>query len=185
MKSLSFLCTLVIGSVIIGCGSSQNTAISSAEMAAVDTLIHQKKFRVENQWAMPTMSSSMMQIANSGLMPPGNSAQRINLAGNANYLEVKGDSVKAYLPFFGERQMGGGYNDDEAIKFNQEVKDMDIEYIENKKHYRIKFSANNNTESFNVTLMVYNNEKTTLTVNSSKRDMIGYQGTIMPLPDKK
>src|SRR5690606_39971153 len=89
------------------------------------------EFRIVNQCALPTMSSSMMKLSSSGILGPGNSGQRIDLSGNGNFLEVKGDSVKANLPFFGERQMGGGYNSEGAgIQFDQVAKNMNFHYDE-------------------------------------------------------
>ncbi|QLE02304.1 DUF4251 domain-containing protein [Galbibacter sp. BG1] len=185
MKILQIIGIFVVSLCVLSCGGTQN-AVSDADLAALDKIINDKNFRIECQWAMPTVSTSMMQIAGSGLLAPGNNVQRIDLSGDGAFLEIKGDSAKADLPFYGERQMGGGYNPDgEGIKFDQEVSDMEIEYQENKKHYRITFSANDGTKSFNVTLMVFQNKKTSVSVNSSERDFITYDGTLEEIPKKE
>lgn len=185
MKVSSFFSMLLLV-ILSSCGGAKNNASTPEQITAIKELLDSKEYRIENQWAMPTVSSSMMRLANSGLAGPGSNVQRINLIGNTNYLEVKGDSVKAYLPFFGERQMGGGYNSEgEGIQFEQVVTDMKTEYVEAKKRYLVTFSANNGTESFDINLLVYPNNKTSLSVNSSQRDFITYDGTISPLPEKK
>ncbi|EIJ39964.1 DUF4251 domain-containing protein [Galbibacter orientalis] len=182
MKNTTIFLSSCILLLLIACGGAQDSATTAKEFTEVETLIKDKKFKVENQWAMPQVSSSMVQLGNSGILGPGNNMQRISLIGNTNYLEIKGDSAKAFLPYYGERQMGGGYNSDgEGIQFEQEITDMQVDFIENKQRYKIQFTANNGAESFNVTLLVFPNKKTSLSVNSSQRDFITYDGTISEL----
>ncbi|MEL4307747.1 DUF4251 domain-containing protein [Joostella sp. CR20] len=172
--------------LLVSCGSTQDPATVAKELEAVDALLKEPAFRIENQWAMPQISSSMVRLSNSGIMGPGNNLQRVDLTGNANYLEIKGDSAKAYLPFFGERQMGGGYNTDgEAIQFDQKINDLSIEYLQNKQRYRVAFTAQNGTESFDITLFVFPNKKTSLSVNSTQRDHITYDGLLSEIPQKQ
>ncbi|MGS2761751.1 DUF4251 domain-containing protein [Sinomicrobium sp. M5D2P9] len=184
MKRLHYFTGLLLLVVICSCGGSKNTVSTPGDMGELDTLVKQKKFRIVNNWANPMVTNAMMSVGD--LLGPQNNIQRINLMGNSNYLDIKGDSVKAYLPYFGERQMGGGYNmDGEAIQFDQKAADMNVEYIEDKKRYRIKFKANKNSESFNIILEIYANRKTNLMVNSTQRNPIRYEGIIAPLPEEK
>ncbi|MCM5663150.1 DUF4251 domain-containing protein [Galbibacter mesophilus] len=186
MKLLNIVLALVVCISITSCGSTQNAAVDSASAAKLDSVINKKEFRIDCQWAMPTISSSMMRVANSGLIPPGNNVQRIDIIDDGAFIQIKGDSAKADLPFFGERQMGGGYNTEgEGIKFNNKITDLEIEYLDKKKHHRITFSTNNSTETFDVTLMVFLNGKTSVSVNSSERDFITYDGMLKELPKKE
>lgn len=185
MRVVSVLFSLLVVLMLSNCGGSQSVFGSAKDKALVDSLIAKREFRIVNQWALPTMSSSMMKISASGIMGPGNSGQRIDLSGNGNFLEIEGDSVKAFLPYFGERQMGGGYNSDgEGIQFDQVVEDISFGYDDGKNQHTIKFTANNGAESFEVTLYVFSNKKSSLLVSSSQRDMIRYEGTIKELPKK-
>src|SRR5690606_17017194 len=122
--------------------STQSILGTPQEKAMVDSLLASREFRIVNQWALPTMSSSMMKLSASGILGPGNSGQRIDLSGNGNYLEIKGDSVRAFLPFFGERQMGGGYNSDGAgIQFDQVANGISFHYDEGKNIHVVRFRA--------------------------------------------
>lgn len=182
MRVLSIIFSLMIVAMVSSCGAAKEAGMTSRSEAFVDSLMQSKAFKVVNQWALPTMSSSMMKLASSGIMGPGNSGQRIELSGNANFLKFKGDSVHAFLPYFGVRQMGGGYNTDgEGISFDQVAEDLEYKYDRIKERYLIKFKANNGAESFELTLYVFPNKKTTLLVSSSQRDMIRYEGTVNPL----
>lgn len=185
MKIISVLFGLTVVLMLSNCGSSESALRTSHYKAAVDSLIENREFRVVNQWALPTMSSSMMELSSSGIMGPGNSGQRIDLSGSTSFLEIKGDSVRAILPYFGVRQMGGGYNSDgEGIQFDQVVENISFDDEDAKDRYVIKFRANNGSESFELILYIYSNKKSSLLVNSSQRDVIRYEGTIRELPKK-
>ncbi len=185
MRGVGFLFGFIAVLIIGSCGSTQSILGTPQEKAMVDSLIANRAFRIVNQWALPTMSTSMMKLSSSGILGPGNSGQRIDLSGNGNYLEIKGDSVRAFLPFFGERQMGGGYNaDGGGIRFDQVANDISFHYDESKNIHIVRFSAKDGSESFEVTLNVFSNKKSSLLVSSSQRDMIRYQGTIEQLPKK-
>jgi len=185
MRVISVLLGLTVVVMLSNCGSSESVLRTSQYKEAVDSLIENREFKVVNQWALPTMSSSMMELSSSGILGPGNSGQRIDLSGNTSFLEIKGDSVQAILPYFGVRQMGGGYNaDGEGIQFDQVVEDISFDYEDSKDRHVIKFRANNGSESFELILYVFSNKKSSLFVNSSQRDVIRYEGIIRELSKK-
>ncbi|MGS2739903.1 DUF4251 domain-containing protein [Sinomicrobium sp. M5D2P17] len=176
MKHLHYFTSLLLLVMISSCGATKNNTSDSGALTALDSLVKQKQIRIVNNWAYPMATNAMMQVGI--LLGPMNNAQRINLIGNPNYLEIKGDSVKAELPYFGERQMGGGYNPDgEGIKFDTKISDWEMNYIAKKKLYRIKFKTRKNSESFNVILEMYPNKRTMLMINSTQRNPISYEGT--------
>lgn len=183
MKRFQFISCLFVFIVVYGCGTTQST-VSDEDRKELANLVEEKKFRIENDWANPTVTNAMMQVGQ--ILGPQNNASRINLMSNPNFLEVDGDHVKAYLPYFGERQMGGGYNTNETgIKFDQVAEDMEIHYLEAKKKYKMTFKANNtnSNEAYNITLEVFFNKKTSLIINSTERNSIRYEGTLMPLSE--
>ena len=100
--------TLCVFVLFFSCGTGSKTAIAKSQETKLDSLIAAKNFIIRCDWALPMMTNSMNSLFNSGLFPPGSATNQINLIGNANYLKVVGDSVAAELPYFGERQMGGG-----------------------------------------------------------------------------
>lgn len=163
--------------VFCACSTSRKTVYSDKTAE----LIQKQQFRVVNDWANPLVSNAVVSV--NALLGPQSNAQRINLIGNPNYLEIKGDSVKAYLPYFGERHMGGGYNRvSQAIQFEQAT-NLQIDYIESKNLSRIRFDARDGSEAYNVILEVFDNGKTNLIVNSSQRNTIRYDGAIAALEE--
>ena len=128
---------------------------------------------------MPLTTNSLNQISNAGLLPPGSVANRINLIGNANYLRIKGDSISAFLPYFGERQLAGGYNNNNVgIQFNGIPKEYSVTKDEKKQQHNIRFNINNNTENFQVYITVFPNMTATMNINSSHRFAISYSGFV-------
>lgn len=168
----------ILGSFILlllSCGTSKN-APTEAEVAKLEGLIDSKQIIIESDWAYPQATMAMQQIANTGLLQPGNSAANISLVGNHNFLKIKGDSITSYLPYFGERQMQIDYGGmDSAIEFNGLMKDYKVE--KNKKHgYNITFEAKSNNENFQVFLSISPNLKSEMTLSGTGRFPIRYSG---------
>ncbi|MGB5818402.1 MAG: DUF4251 domain-containing protein [Saonia sp.] len=177
---------LLLGVLVLGCGTSPKTTVPTAESKMLDEMVFQNAFQIESDWAMPLMTNSLNSIANSGLFPPGSNANRITLVGNDNYLKVNGDSISVYLPYFGERQMGGGYNSDgSAIQFKGIPEDYRIVQNKRKKRREIRFKMKKNTETFVVTVMLFPNLTSNINVNSSHRFPISYSGTIAAIPEEQ
>ncbi|WP_373519372.1 DUF4251 domain-containing protein [Pricia sp.] len=180
--SIVFLFSISVG-MFNSCGSSSKLTDDNGAGQALDSLVSQRRFEVRSDWAMPMATASMNSISNSGLLPPGSSAGQISLIGNANYLKMMGDSVAIYLPYFGERQMGGGYdNDGPGIEFEGIPEDMKVSKNDAKQRYDIRFSMKDDSENFNVNLSLYQNLSSMINVNSSQRFPIRYSGTVDKIP---
>ncbi|MEO9513288.1 MAG: DUF4251 domain-containing protein [Flavobacteriaceae bacterium] len=176
LLKLSFV--LLLGS-ILGCSSTANTSTNLEEIAALDTMVSARMFEVVSQSAQPMATIGLNSISNAGLLPPGSSPGRIDLTTNANYVRVIGDSVIVYLPYFGERQIGGGYNNKNVgIEFKGIPKDFEI--IKNQKTdgYRIRFVIKNHGESYTMTTELFPNHNSAINVISSHRTPIAYNGKI-------
>lgn len=164
--------------MLASCGSTSKVKYSPEKINAFHKLISERNFEIEADWALPTNSMSLQNVFNA-LMPIGTNASRINLIGTPNYFRVKSDTVTANLPYYGERQMGGGYNTrDNGIIFETVPENLKINYNEAKAQYEIKFSANQNSESYNVNLVVYPNLTSIININSNQRFSISYEGRI-------
>ncbi len=182
-KNLVYAMVLIVilytFSNIVGCASSKVSEATNNQI--LDSLVAKKNFQIESQTAYPQVTSSLISIANSGLLPPGESAGMINLSGNPNYLKMKGDSITAYLPYFGERQMGANTrNNNTGIKFDDISKEYSVEKGKNNS-YIIRFTIpdkKNRNEIYNITLQLYPNMRSDIRVNSSQRSQIRYRGTI-------
>lgn len=185
-KKISHLPLILVFISLVSCGSSREA--SSEDLARLDKLVEDRYFEIETQRAMPLATNSMNQIATAGLLPPGDSASQINIQGDSNYFKFEGDTVSADLPYFGERQMGGGYNQNTGIEFKGVPKDLEILKKENKNYYTISFNISHETENYQISLKLYPNLNALIYINSSDRFSINYRGkleTLNNIPKKK
>ena len=105
MEMRNRLIILGFMAILWSCGSTEDAANASLKNQLLDNLVAQKSFKIESEWAQPMNTNAMNSVASSGLLLPGNSGSNISLIGNPNYLKVEGDTISAYLPFFGIRQI--------------------------------------------------------------------------------
>ncbi|TDQ25559.1 DUF4251 domain-containing protein [Tenacibaculum caenipelagi] len=183
MRKYSILICMVF--ILFSCASSKNT--TQAEIDNLKTLIQSKTFEIESEWAEPQVTYAMTQIANAGMLPTGSNAGNISLIGNSNFFRMKGDTVAAYLPYFGERQAGGSYGGrDSGIEFEGVPKDLVIS--EDKENsYKINFKIkdkNTTTENYNVVVRVYPSLSSTIYVNSTQKRSISYRGRVIASTEK-
>ena len=183
-KGIQILVTGVALLVLVGCGSAAKSSASASDSRALDAMVDSKHFKIDVEWANPRMTASMNSVLSSGLLPPGSMPNRINLMGNGNFLQMKGDQVIADLPYWGERQMGGGYNSNKGIKFDGLAKDLKITKNEEKQQTMITFSISENSESYNVRLILTPNMNGTIFITSSQRNMISYWGQVKEVDAK-
>ena len=175
MRHLIYFLFLVL--LVMSCKTSKSTA-TPAQIEALENLINNKNFIIESNWAYPQSTNAMQQIANTGILGPGNTAGSISLIGNSNFLKISGDSIMSYLPYYGERQMNVGYGgSDSAIQLKDIAKDYKTKTNKDKS-YTITLNANNKTENFTVYLRVFPNLRSSITLNSSSRFPIRYEGKI-------
>lgn len=181
MKKYMKFIVPVLSFIFISCGSSQKT--NSTDNWILNNLITEQTFEIESRWAQPLATGAYTQAVN-GLLPPGSTAGQINLMGNSNYFKIMKDSVSAYLPYFGERQMGGNYGGTNGgIEFDGVPEDLEITPTD-KNGYNIRFSINdkeNNIENYKVFIQIFKDLNTNMVISSSQRLSIRYRGVAMPL----
>jgi len=170
--------------ILVSCGSSKNAdATTNKEL---NEWIADKSFEIESNFAMPTNTTAVNAVLNSNLLGPGMSSGQINLIGNPNYLRIKGDSIYADLPFFGERRMGGGYGQsDGGINIAGLAKDYKV--TTKRGMYIITFSARDKkgTEGYNFILNLSPSLTANFSVNSTQRTTIQYRGDVAALKPKE
>lgn len=175
----------LLGSMLFSCGSGKEAA-SEAQLEMVNQLLKERSFEFRALWATPLSTQDMTTLFNAGLLAPGDAPNRINLMDNPNFLRIEGDSVSAYLPYYGEQQMHVSLNPaDQGIRIDEKVSDLQVNYNERKGQYDIRFSASAGISRYHMILTVFPNLSATLKVNSSSREFISYQGTVGPIPDKE
>ncbi len=177
---------LLLGGILMGCSSSQSISTPTAKSKMLDDLVAQKSFQIELEQANPLVTGSLSNIANSGLLPPGSTVGTINLIGNPNYFKVNGDSIAMYLPYFGEQQMAGGYNNrDVGIEFNGVPYRIEITKNDRKNTYKLNYYIKNKTELFKVFVTLFPNLTSTIRINSNQRTPISYKGLVSKLSQNK
>ena len=182
--SIKHLIILMAG-LLVGCGTTSKSISSQTQIKELEELVSSKSFHIQSNWAMPLMTNSMNSIANAGLLPVGSTGSQISLIGNSNYLKVEGDTISAYLPYFGERQMGAAYSsNNNAIQFKGIPENYKVTDDEKTKSKEISFNINNKTESFRVFLTLTPNLSSTIIVNSSQRFSIRYRGEVEPISNE-
>lgn len=165
--------------LLLSCKSANQ--YSDEQIKNFETLIESKHYTIDSDWARPQVTYAMQQVLNSGILQPGSAPNAINLVGNANFLTISGDSIKAYLPYFGERQMNVAYGgSDNAIELNGLLKDYAFEPKRNNS-YLITLNANSKIETYNISIVVFPNMKSEIRVNSSSRFPISYIGNVKPI----
>ncbi|WP_067149287.1 DUF4251 domain-containing protein [Pseudotamlana agarivorans] len=167
------LATFVV--LLMACGSGKTNA-TQAELDRLATTVNNKDFKIVSDWAFPTTTMAMQQAAR--LLPPGNQGGSVNLIGNSNFLTISGDSITSYLPYFGERQMGGSYGgDDSAIAFKGLMKNYKVTQKKDSS-YDISFEAKSNSENFRVNITLFPNLKSEMILTGNTRTPIRYSGSI-------
>jgi len=167
--------------LFFACVASQMNKTPNVEL---NQMMAQKSFEIAVRTAEPQITQAMAQVANSGMLPPGSSVSRIDVSAQGYFIKVHGDSVSAHLPYYGERQMGGGgYNLDTGIKFSNLAENFEMEKDEAKQNYKIRFRVNSGTENYFVNLEIGNKGSSTSNIQSSHRNRIRYSGKVQPIDE--
>lgn len=166
--------------LLAGCKSSSTTSESERQWLA--NQMDSKELKAEFDFVLPMTTNSLVQLGNAGMFPAGSNAGRISLLGNQGRFTMKGDSVIADLPYFGERQLGGSYNPkDVGINFKGVADDLVIEKNKKNNGYEIQFDIGSTTssEQFRVNLFIFPNKTARMSVNSNQRFRVGYEGSLV------
>ena len=178
MKAIIKIGTYFLLLISIACASSKSKA-NPEEIAALEHMISNKHFEIQAKWAQPMASQSLNSIANAGLLPPGSNASRIDISGTGGYFRMVGDSVMADLPFFGERRMGGAYNQNKTgIIFKGIPKELSFSPNKKGDGQTMRFSISEKSEGYQVIAQLYPNGTARLTVSSTQRTIMWYQGIL-------
>lgn len=163
---------------VLGCTSTATTIGDAEQQRGLRELIESKAYRFTATRAYPMPSQAFNAIANSGILPPGSNSGVIDLTVTPNFVEVHGDSLAGDLPFFGERQLGGGPGTTAGIHFNGKPKKYEAAYNGKQKRFDIKFTTEGDQDVYIVILRAYANGRADMSVLSNQRTAIQYDGNI-------
>lgn len=168
---------IILGLLFVSCGSKKTVAIQEQEYLDLGQLVEEKNFNIISNWALPMLTSGMMAVSNAGLLPPGSNIGRIDISSSRNHLKIVGDSISAYLPYYGERQMGGNYNAaNSGIEFNGVPITYEVHQNTKKKFYAIRFTIAEKSEKYQVNLVLLPDLSCSISVSSSQRNSIMFYG---------
>ncbi|MCB0484689.1 MAG: DUF4251 domain-containing protein [Flavobacteriaceae bacterium] len=180
MKTIAVF--LMVVAVFAGCTATKK--LTDDQREALMSWGTETPFEIVSHRAMPMPTTAFIAVVNSGILSPDNSAGNINLVGNANFFRMKGDTINAYLPFFGERRFGGNYgSNDLAIEFDGIPEKKDITFNEKNQALEMRFSIDqkNDNEQYTILVTIFSGNTTDIQVLSSERSSISYRGNIKPL----
>jgi hypothetical protein len=182
MKTIQIMAVLLL-LLVAGCKST-DPAIVEAESEQTRALIDSKNYELDMTWATPLATNTLNQISNANLLPQDSRSGRINLMGSSSYIRAMGDSLEVYLPYFGTQQLSARPGDNNgAIQFEGLPEKYEAEYNEKKKYTSIYFRMKDRTEQYDVNIRVFGNRNASVSVNSTHRNSIRYNGQLKELEE--
>jgi hypothetical protein len=179
---MKILIPVILLVVFAGCTSTQT--LTEAQQKELMAWGSKKSFEIISYRAWPVSSMAFSTLVNSGLLGPGNTAGSIDITDNANYFRIKGDTISARLPYFGERYFGNNnINNEVGISFNNQPDIKKISWNEKKQRVELYFriKQERNSEMYDILIYLFSNHSTKIDVTSSERTAISFLGTLKPL----
>lgn len=188
MKHLLPYCILVL--MVMSCGSNKVfTEQENLDYQKLQDLVASESFEIVSTSAMPMASASFSKVANSNILGPGNNAGNIDITSNSNRLVVKGDSIRGFLPFFGDQNFGGGYNGNHSgIEFKDVPENYKVSLNHKKHSVDIRFKIADqyrSSERYDIMITLFPNNRSTIRVQSTSRSSIEYSGRVSKLEEAK
>lgn len=177
-KGVLFLCSTVL---FLGCGSASKLQQNPQALSDFISFVDQKSFEFSADIAYPMATQAFNSVANSGLLPPGSNAGAIQLIGISSYVKIYGDSVAGDLPFYGERQFGGGPMSKTGIEFKGIPDSYSQTYNESKERYEITFDISGETGRHMVNMILFPNKSANVLVTGNQQNSIRYSGSVVQI----
>lgn len=184
-KSLIFVFLTIIVGVFTSCKTSKidQSEARSKDMAILDSLYAQDAYKIAIEVVYPFNTAATTEVANILLRNTGDNASRIDVRGEGNFIEIQNDSVKGYLPFFGERRLSAGAygGTDLAVQIEEPVKNLSKQINSKKRKLKLEFTANQkgvDNERYEITIEIYPNKHATVNISPVYRTFIRYDGRL-------
>lgn len=191
-KGLFLLSCMAVLCLSYSCKSNkiEKEKAIAKDLETLESLYEQNDYRIAIQVVYPFTSVATTQVTNLLLTNTGDTANRIDVRGDGNFIEIKNDSVKAYLPFFGESRINSGDypGANLSIQFNEPLKDLEKQIVPKKGKLQLKFNAkqkNNSNEKYQINLDIYPNKSVIVNITPIYKTFIRYSGILVPIDEKK
>jgi hypothetical protein len=149
-------------------------------------LIDSGNYQFIANWANPLgndVSNVMSGIPGAGAVFQGN---RVDLTGNTNFIKISQNTADVIMPYFG-RAFSSRINSTtrNGIEFKGQIQDYKVRANNKKQRFDIEFKTKSGTVSSDYQFTVNPGGGTKLTLSTSNRQIITYDGLITALKAKK
>lgn len=166
-KKASLLFVLSLLCIFTACKST-NAGDDLEGFNAIKEIVNNRNFEVSFRWAQPQKGGM------------------IDLTSNPNEFSMNEDQADIYLPYFGVRHRGGAYNQNKGgISYQGNISNLQINEDVGRRNIVLSFEAKEDTEQLFFILTIFENGNTQVSVSSSDRDSILYQGGIIKATQNK
>jgi hypothetical protein len=155
----------------MGCKSTA----TPSEIKTLKTAVANKNFEANFNFATPVALANVRGLEN--ILPPGSNTANISLLNIPNHFTVKNDSLKIDIPYYGEQQIALAFKSDNGIKYMGKVGKMKARFNAKKNKYILEYWIDAKDENLRATLTLFANYKSSMSLNSSHRTTINYNGT--------
>ena len=174
---MKYVYALLFSVLLVSCASNSPAKVDSPQYEALKKQVNSKKIAIESRIAYPMNSSGLTSVSNNGLLGRGNAATAINLADNANFVKIDGNSIALHLPYFGNRTNWSYKEKDNSISYKGAISQFRTK--EKKKQIDIYFTFKKGIEEFTARIILYPNRTSRIEIQSSHRSTIAYRGNLI------
>lgn len=133
----------------------------------------QKRVEKENEIAALVESRNFVFKA-SRAIPTG--YKSVDLTTNPNFVKFSPEFIEGWMPFFG-RAYSVSYGRDSGLKFEGKPQLFTVE--KKKKNYGVEVKVQSNSDTYTINLFISFEGSSTMSISSSNRASISYNGEIM------
>lgn len=149
----------------MACGSTENTG-TVKNLEELRNLVNSQEFEIESDWVNPI------------------GGNRIYVTPGSNFVRFKGEKVEIFLPYFGVRH-SGGYGSEGGINYEGPARELRIDEENGKNKIILYFRGKHEGEDLQFYITLFSNGNSNISVNSSQRNSISYQGNILRLSENE
>lgn len=156
----------------MACASTQ---VTPAQQTALAKAVSTPELHFETEWILP-LGNDAAQVLNS-LQPAGNITNGNRIYSTDGFLIIRNDSIIADLPYFGRRQVSGGSPGNTGIKVAERLSDWELQERKKDTEETLSIRTSDGSESYSIFLTLYARGKAYMSINSSQRQSLSYQGS--------
>lgn len=156
MKKQIILGVILLLITSISYAQKRNNKVIESD-TVITKMLNDKTFKINAKTALPNYGRSVS-------------------LDNRYSVEIKGDSVMSYLPYFG-RAYSLPYGGGEGLIFNSTIKDYKVKLVK-KSGTEVKFSTRTGEDNYEYTITVYPGGSSNIRVSSNNKQAIDFFGEL-------